>query len=473
MNKKDSVKLINTIKDYRPYPSEGKEVRVLAHYLPDAMEHDDVYENGTYPYCFEFFTERQVNDVIYNRTEAFGLFCFSFVSYLPLDDDEIDEIKEYFSNKQYAWVTLKDPSDVNDNDIHHIEGLATIACPAQPKAYDECKFPSLMRIAMCWGESGSIRDAESIDRFFSTLSSRSFPYTDGNIDALEDTERKLFSEGTDYTIKIFKVGFANSIFVKYKSGESLLIDCGIDNTYVQKGVMNAQNYIKQKVKPTNILISHWHEDHYNMLGNLDVTNLKCVITPDSGTMNDNTRLLLETWSNSVNIISFTKTKPSNFLESLFPGLKLHIGKGLTPSATEQNQKCVGIVTRPQNETQLNNEGIIVTISHKNRTVIMPADVSYYNWPEYVLDLIPTAEKIVIPHHSGQVYGLLNVPQNTNPSRKVYISSFGTQFTDLPPKHSTNYHRSFVDIMLNDTTNSRHLYTDDIHNASMPYYMIVI
>lgn len=475
MNKKDSVKLINRIKnEYRPYPTNGDGVRVLAHYLPEAMEHEDVYENGTMPCCFEFFTRQQVSDVINNNVDAFGLFSYSFVSYLPIGGPEADSVKSAFSNSQYAWVILKDPKDVSDNDIHHIEGTATITCEAQQKAYDEAGFPSLLNIAMCWGSDGSSGDTASRDNFVSSLSNFSVPYDDGTIDSVEGAERKLFSDGTDYTIKVFKVGSANTAFVKHKSGETLLIDCGIDNTYVGKGTMTARPYIKNKIKPTNILISHWHSDHYNMLGAIDASNLSRVIIPNTGTMDANTQALLYKWhAAGVQLFKFASSSPANFLGAIFPGLDLYIGLGNTPTPADQSQKCVGTVDLPAADTMLNNSGIIVTINVKDRIVILPADVSYYNWPKPVQTLLPNAEKIVVPHHSGQVYGMLNVPKDTNPLRKIYISSFGTQFIDRTNSLGINYHRSYVDNLLNDTTNSKHLYTDDIKNASMPYYMLII
>ena len=211
-----------------------------------------------------------------------------------------------------------------------------------------------------------------------------------------------------------------------------------------------------------------------MLSNLDVSNLKNVIIPDGGPADVNTQALFKRWSTAgIKLFRFVSGSPANFLGLIFPGLDLYVGTGKTPSLSDQKQMCVGTVDRPLQDTQLNNQGIIVTIKAKGRIVILPADVSYYDWPGPVQNLLTDAEKIVVPHHSGQVYGMLNVPQNRNPYRKVYISSFGTQFIDRSNSLGTNYHRSYIDNLLNDTTNNRHLYTDDIKNASMPYYMLVL
>lgn len=475
MNLKESRKLIQRIKrEYEPYSESAKKgIRFLAHYVSNAYDHEGAYEDGTEPYYFELFTQRQINDIINNNYDIVGSFTYSFISYLRPDDAERNAIVEEFANNKYIWVTIKDSAYVNDNDRYHIPGDFYLACPASQKAYDEEGIPQNASVELCWGSSNTSEVSERIQSSFDALSQSNYPPNDSIRDGEDEWERKQFSENTDLTIKVFRLGMANSTYIKYKNGESLLIDCGKDTKYTKKGNMTAESYIVKKVKPTYLIISHWHQDHCALMSYLDVSQLKEVLVVGSpAPLNEYT--ILRNWSaKGIKVASFLPKSNPYYLNSVFPGISMYVGLGQTPNLHDQLQKYVGTVDLPVQKTLENNTGIIVVVNWKNRTIIIPADVSYFNWPDPVKTLLPSAERIILPHHSCQVYGMLNVPVNTNPKRQVYISNYNKKFIDWPNSTGKNYHRSFVDVLLSDTSDAKHLYTDDIKNASVPYYMIII
>ena len=162
MKPKESRELLKRIEvDYKPLtPLNKTGMRVLVHYLPYAMDNDEIYENEGIPFRFEVFTTQQVFDIINKREESFGLFGYTFTTEAKEDSDEYKEIINMFSEDSFAWVTMVNRNKVQGN-VTHIPGKLSLSCCVKEKYFKDACIPKELLTEMCW-EKESLGDENQL-----------------------------------------------------------------------------------------------------------------------------------------------------------------------------------------------------------------------------------------------------------------------------------------------------------------------
>lgn len=480
MNKNDAMGIINRIiEDNNPFlPGKRCTTRVLVHFLENTIE-DDLLPEGETCLYFELFTKEQIENSI-NKVNSAHLGCY-FISILSKNNRLVNQINELYEKDKYLWATMCDTNLIGFNYAVSLPGRTSLSYELPYKYRNEEKLTSDFNASLYWSDSCSEAENSLKNSF---ISSKNNGFTcggtgvgnsnkdKGNNSGDEDSNgcsKKIFSNKTKMTIKIFKVGAANTTYIKYENGNSILLDCGVDFLNPQN-YTDSYNYIISELHPTVIVISHWHPDHYNLIEQIDSSELQQVIYLDYGIIPDHIRRLFVQWETAgIQINGFTDYIPEKYLHAWCPDIYLYVGEGNIPDSALQTTNYVGINTNGNSQIDINDKGIIVVVCCKNRIVILPADVAYYSWPERVKNALADCDKLVVPHHSCQVYGLNNAPQYRNTNLVIYISNYNKQFNDW----AGNKHRSLIDFILNDTSRSKHHYTYDITSTSKPYYIIRI
>ena len=240
---------------------------------------------------------------------------------------------------------------------------------------------------------------------------------------------------TSYEVNLYRVGNANTALItNTQTSETLLLDCGIDINY-RNLYSKAENEIKM-LDPEYVLLSHNHEDHYNLLFCNGATqaaalglartysNLKRIYVADNHQGSLKNVINNNSLGGMLEKLNPNKPDYQNILTSAFPNIFINFGTcpGLN--------SCVGGL-----QSSLENDiGMIVSIKN-NQNIVFTGDCSF--------DFIPLAaglsdaDYIVIPHHGGK--GMMNNPIRLK-SNCVPIVSSG--FTSLFPKTSINYQAQY-------------------------------
>ena len=219
-----------------------------------------------------------------------------------------------------------------------------------------------------------------------------------NSGELEEKDSKLL-----YDVFLYRVGNANTTYILNKqNGNSLLVDCGIERTVkYRKLYIQAENEIK-KLNPEYILLSHNHEDHYNILfksvsaqsvalknTNVKMTALKQVIISKRHMNSLNQLIILDSLRRKIVFLDSNINNYQKILMGKFPNVFIEFGNRI------DKKNNVG----GRNSYLENDTGIIVSI-HNKKNVVLPGDCSYDYIPHAVgLD---AADYIVLPHHGGRV-----------------------------------------------------------------------
>ncbi len=494
MNRKAANRELKELaKGYPDDKHPNEPVPVLAHLVKNAIDDEDpLCNDGKTALFFELITLDQINSR--SHPDQFHdnfiprYYSYSSYTFIALSNNESvpTDIQARFRDQEYLWVSLY-PSEYECNSLN-IEGVASITSKLPSKWLNEEILPSHKNVKMVF-------DCDVIDEYnvllnshkeymgselskFQTNSSTEKSGINFNIpkpkEEIEETGKKI-SIGS---VIIYKVGFANTIYIKYNNGKSILLDCGIDISYLNNinNGNNPGNYKRahkliKKLKPNTLIITHWHEDHYNLYQEIDISNLEQVIYTDYLPRNEVITKFNEWKKNNKNIklIVINSDVTNYFLGSDYPCTSIWRGNGNTPPAQDQAKDFICSCSNKQFE---NDSGLIVLIEN-NGTTILPADVSYYCWPDEIKSRLSTFENIVLPHHSCQVYGLDNITQNTT-FNNIFISSRFDNFIDKSP----NKHRSMINYLINDTSDSRYSFTETIGNNSNnskyhPYYQFKI
>ena len=241
---------------------------------------------------------------------------------------------------------------------------------------------------------------------------------------------------SDYRVEIYSVGNANTIAIsknkntsasqRFMPGECILFDCG------EKGNLYGAVEKAKTLQPKAIIISHWHEDHYNMLNALDCSKLKLLAYPDIKICkNSQTAARIKNLV-SRNVKTVIELKDDAGLKKCrselnklgFKGIELFLGQNKMP-----NGQNIGY------NNSINDSCVIMSIEKNNKRVILPGDCSYFSWPATSKLDIKQTDYLVLPHHGGQVY----VPQiSNNPSNaipEIYLCRSGASIEQV--------HRDFL------------------------------
>ncbi len=281
------------------------------------------------------------------------------------------------------------------------------------------------------------------------------------------------SSNKPYKITIYKVGHGNTITIE-KDGKCLLFDCGCDYFEIKtkKGFKtpiltpqykDTKNEIINSVKPTGIIISHLHDDHYNLINSLtdeNLQNLQFVLYPKRSD-GKNTR-----WQFTHKIKKIERDKkatvkelapkeaiPKDYLKQFgFDNISIFRGKNKQDPGDNSPLGHISYVR------SVDDSGIILSLKHytNNTYAVFPGDCSYYSWPDAAELDLKSVERLVIPHHGGHV--IISKEPNKVTTSSIesfkYISENKISFDNLSTidsktkKVSTTYHKDFLDKALN-------------------------
>ncbi len=518
MTRDATIQIIERIiTEYKPYIPQRRPVRVLAHYIPNAIDTDEALnpDGGIKQLYFELITERQILDE--SSPDNLGIdFSYSFVAEVSPDDPAYENVSGKFAEESYCWVTLIGERD-ETNQENSISGYATISYSVPLHLRIEEELPTITSAYLSWQDGTRIEENDlkekhldyvrDLDNRFreetsridnnqksgSSDSEKGIRSDSGNSGSVDSGKAHGGNDGSSkdgnssngsgssnpavVDIQIYRVGLANTIYLKYSNDKSILLDCGLDvNNPKTKKYTNTRNYILKHLKPTTLIITHWHTDHYNLLtdfGNqMKLGALEQIIYPEYGPIPKAIKsIFLKLKNKGVRLIPFSKTTKTYNLGNDYPFTTIWRGNGSIPSSTEQQLLCIGKNSNDPKNVKINDNGLILLVDCNGREVILPADVGYYCWPDEIKNKLSTFEIMVLPHHGCQVYGLSNVPVNQSNCKQVYISNRFNIFADL----KDNYHRTFIDTLLNDTTNNKHSYTEDLTQQTIykHFYLIKI
>ena len=241
---------------------------------------------------------------------------------------------------------------------------------------------------------------------------------------------------TPYTVKVFNAGHGNTITIT-KNDRCIVFDCGASKSY-QCAI---KKYFQDKVKPNVIIISHWHEDHYNMLCDIDYSNLELVIIPNRNISEISINNRLNFFNHiGVNVIDASVlTNRKNILKNYgFDRISLFVGEGKMDPGVGSPLGHIDY------DRTLDDNGIILSVEDRlwEHYAILPGDCSYYSWPdEPELDLLKT-ERLVVPHHGGHAI-IQNLANQTTLWTKTFVSTSSPNFTDSIDANSQTTQKTFV------------------------------
>lgn len=182
------------------------------------------------------------------------------------------------------------------------------------------------------------------------------------------------------------------------------------------------------------------------------------LCPDQIKTNILTPLTLKHKTVDLSKIAFT---PDYLINKGYDGIKIFIGTGATPPSNQY-----GIIPNTYN-TKINDSGIILCVGNlklRFNRIILPSDVSYYNWPdapELKLDFY--LSRLLVPHHGGSVYAASSF-NNSAPYKHIPI-------TDCHKRPTIDTcHIDFLQKGMH-MASSKFYYTDSL--STRPYYQTKI
>lgn len=247
--------------------------------------------------------------------------------------------------------------------------------------------------------------------------------------------QKSSSKDISYDVHIYKVGNANTAYIQNNSShESLLVDCGVDMK-ATTNYLQSVNEIKM-FNPEYILISHNHQDHYNILfsncaaqsvvfGLNNSSALKKIFMVDKANASFNLKLMKKQLGKSLEFVNSQVQNYENMIaQNNFPNIHVEFG----------NRSAVSSSGSAIQSSYENDTGIIVSILNK-KNVVLTGDCSY--------DFIPAsarlgdADYIVIPHHGGKVMlrKHINMKQSCVP---IVSSGFKSLYSNNQPGYNPQY-----------------------------------
>lgn len=448
-NNQNNLLVKTLIENYKPFhPQENNLVQAWAYYIPDALDEDEKRRDGNCLFYFEIFTDSQIEYIDRNFASSDYIpASYSFTAILSEKNDKeiIQQLKDYFTPGEFKRITIANTLAGFLGNDKSISGKLNFAyCPA--KKYRE-RDDLLNSCEACIKWSAAVSSRLSEDEALKIIRNLVDNYKNGRyISDIGETGEGgsggsgdrggnggSGSSGSPFPkvrIRIYNVGGANMAYAEYSNGESLLIDCGCDTFYPHNYVKSIVHLVDH-IRPTAIVISHWHLDHYMLLPTVNKSKLKYIIIPTWTGASPNMMNVLRAWeiSSGSKIIDLSKmsTQYNDFLsKNGFAKTYIYLGQGHIPNRNNEVPKpSIG------NET-----AIIIRIgddsSHKR--VILPSDVSYHNWPDNCGLSLKNFTRVIVPHHGGNVYTRKVDASDLHKLRSgvIYVS---TNFSSVKPLHN--------------------------------------
>lgn len=433
-----------------PYnPEIMNEKVVYAHLLEGYMDDSEI-SNEKILLFMELFTEESIEDTIRNLNadvipeDSYHPAQYTFTVTGDIDSDEAsycNHIKN-LCNDNNGWIKGKLCTTAQEG----IYGHVSLSFGLVHKEHNNSKLPLELDATFIPIQLSS-SDSNTISELRITFSD-AIEIINSNSGSLPEVPEESGDDGEDlripYKVTVYKVDNANTITIE-KDDKCILFDCG-KNDYTNPKVIN---YIIDHVKPTTIIISHWHKDHYNLLTSIDTSRLQHVIYPYYAYSQQHIidyqnavckLACLQKQGVTITDLSKVASYNKDFLKNYgYSNIDCFIG-------TKQPDPGVGSPLGHINYNRdIDDSGIILSIKsyHNTFRAILPGDCSYYSWPGVnELDLGNTA-KLVLPHHGGHI-----ISQSTvNPSSLMYsgyfVSSGFSAFNNLSNSDGTTFHKSFV------------------------------
>lgn len=444
MDLKERLDLIE--KKVSPYRGGNK--LVLARILDDFMDEEERQgENGENLILMDIFTDEMIDALSedgYNREQIYPQYFFQ--AWIAQNDENFDHLKSCAHENGWVSVTIRESTAVPTSQEFFIRGELCLLCGLDAKTAEKENIPLSKEVQLCWTDKSA--SLFSSDMHWS-IANRvvSAPIQCGSIHSdrfntdistprLQEQNPCNAPRARGYIIQIFNVGHANTVVITQDDGKCLVVDCGIGG--IQKYV-DAHTYIRKNVKPTDVVITHWHRDHYKLLPELDTSELQHIIIPSTPSSNipfginrflqRHKELLLDTSQmSSVKNLLYTLGYENIFM---FKG---------EDKGNPQNPKYGNILyQRP-----VDDKGLIVCINQYSiyTKIIFPGDCSYYSWPDVPELNLEHTEKLLVPHHGGHI-----ITKDFKPSQLLYqtayISSSKNSVVDQSDSNGTTYHDTFL------------------------------
>ena len=244
------------------------------------------------------------------------------------------------------------------------------------------------------------------------------------------------SSDTSYDVYFYVVGDANTTrIVNTRTNESLLVDCGIERNITYRcQYVQAENIIKM-LNPEYILISHNHEDHYNLLfvsgaaqavalGFNNASAIKQVIITDAHSGSLSYAIIKNILGNKLVLLNPNLHNYQYILTKAFPNVYAEFG--ICPGL---NSRVGGFQSSLENDT-----GMIVSIKNNNN-LVLTGDCSFDFIPAAVG--LSDADCIVVPHHGGKVM-MKNIISLKNNCVPIVSSGFQTLYPNTIPGYQAQY-----------------------------------
>ena len=447
MDLKERLDLIE--KKVSPY--RGGDKLVLARILDDFMDEEERQgENGENLILMDIFTDEMIDALSedgYNREQIYPQYFFQ--AWIAQNDESFDRLKGCAHENGWVSVTIRESAVVPTDQEFFIRGELCLLCGIDAKTAEKANIPLSKEVQLCWtDESASLFSSDMhwsiANRVVSAPiqcgSTHSVEFnTDISTPRLQEQNPHDNPRRRGYKIN---VGHANTVVITQDNsqddGKCLVLDCGIGS--IQK-YADAHKYILKNVKPTDVVITHWHIDHYNLLSELDTSELQHIIIPCPPPprqkkvhyatyrfLQDHKELLLDTSQMS---------SVKNLLYDLgYENVFMFKGEN---KGNPQNPMYGYIVyARPDDD-----EGLIVCIMDSGGTsIIFPGDCSYYSWPDVPELNLEHTKKLLVPHHGGHIITKY-FKSSQLLYQTAYISSSKDFVADRSDSKGNTYHDAFL------------------------------
>lgn len=454
------------------HPTVNNNIKVWAYPLKNAIE-NNIYENGELIFDFELYTDKMIN---------YKYHCFkknNFSEYIPINYTftAITEKKDSHSHavaafkefrEVYTRCILKNINDIKKSDILYLKGTVTASSPFTYPEGTSQVLKQTYPVALVLDNNSSSTIAQNSLKHLKEINNKSntilssTPMYPERIQPLNPQKCSLLP----YTyVHIYNVGCANTVCIKHHKGKTILFDCGYDTR--SPIYEKTKNYIKKNIKPNIIIISHWHRDHYNILPELDYSNLDYIIF--NGLENCPQEIrddILTPYASKAVDLSLGGYTPDLLINKGYDGIKLFVGTDAVPPSNNY-----GIIPYPDS-IHLNDSGIILcvgSLQQRYNRIILPGDASYYSWPnEPELKLDNNLSRLLVPHHGGGVYAAQNF-NNQLKYKKIYVSR-NSKYVPIFDCHLPDIDTCHIDFLEKGMHQSarQFLYTKDLY-PNKPYY----